>query len=410
MPVSRFLFQGVNERRNHADLVIELFAGAGNLNLPGMGTIDSGLISVAFLTEGGVDLIRAPLEAEAQKITAYVGVRNSVTTYQGVKALLDMGVRLFTVDTGAAHVIFHPKVYLALRDRAARVVTGSANLTRGGLGGNIEASIIADFDLDLAPDARFINELRSSFNELTVRFPQNVVEATPETLEAMLLDGRLLDETIERPPQTSTGRVLGGADNDASVRVPRMALTMPRLPPRRRVAVVQVAAPARAARAQAPVVAPPPPAPPLAADFALVWESGALTRRDLNIPAAQGTNPTGSMGLKRGQLPPDVDFQRYFRDDALAGLAWVPHPDQAGKEVATADISLVIRGINKGVFRVTITHDNRTNTTMYQQRNFMTAMSWGTAREHVAQENLIGSILRLYRSEAYPSRLLIEID
>src|SRR5262245_56154203 len=41
--------------------------------------------------------------------------------------------------------VFHPKVFLAVRDDAVFVAVGSANLTSGGLGGNLELMSTLEF-------------------------------------------------------------------------------------------------------------------------------------------------------------------------------------------------------------------------------------------------------------------------
>jgi len=66
------------------------------------------------------------------------------------------------------------------------------------------------------------------------------------------------------------------------------------------IAVPKPAAPPAAFAAPAPVVAAPAAAPaplplPVEERWAQVWESKGLTRRHLNIPDGDNTNPTGSM-------------------------------------------------------------------------------------------------------------------
>jgi len=51
----------------------------------------------------------------------------------------------------------------------------------------------------------------------------------------------------------------------------------------------------------------------------LIWESGKLTERDLNIPKGSNTNPTGSMLFKKGKTE-DIDQRHYFRDTVFSAL------------------------------------------------------------------------------------------
>lgn len=49
----------------------------------------------------------------------------------------------------------------------------------------------------------------------------------------------------------------------------------------------------------------------------LLWRSGPLTRRDLNIPIGTNTHATGSMLLKVGDPSQHIDQRHYFRDVVL---------------------------------------------------------------------------------------------
>jgi hypothetical protein len=62
-------------------------------------------------------------------------------------ALTDAGTSLgvHVLRTTRAQGLFHPKLLLAVRDDAVLVVVGSANLTRGGLGANLELSTALTF-------------------------------------------------------------------------------------------------------------------------------------------------------------------------------------------------------------------------------------------------------------------------
>jgi hypothetical protein len=394
MTLRRFLLQGVQDA-THADAVGRVFAADA---------IERGLISVAFVTRGGVDLIAGALAPHADRTTVFAGIRNPITSIQGMRALRGLGVRLYAVDTASPRIVFHPKVYAASGGARARVVVGSANLTRGGLGGNVEASIVADLDLTAAADAAFLKEVSDALLGMPTAHPEHVIAVTSdEQLQEMFEQGRLIDEALPPPPPIIGPR--GGAKREGSALKPIKLRT---------------AAPGRP---KVPPVAPPPPqadevggdetAPPVGAagEFVPVWESDPLTNRDLNIKqAGTSTNPTGSMGLKRGRLPKEVNFRRYFRDNVLAALPWATHPKEAGKETTTGRFTFVIRGVNKGTLALSITHDNRTNTVMYQQNQFMTTLHWGQARALVADAGLLERTLTLYRGAADPTRFLIEID
>ncbi len=65
------------------------------------------------------------------------------------------------------------------------------------------------------------------------------------------------------------------------------------------------------------------PAKPIKGTKYLVWESKPLSERDLSIPKGANTNPTGSMGFKKG-LYDQIDQRHYFYDDVFNDLSWKP--------------------------------------------------------------------------------------
>jgi hypothetical protein len=140
----------------------------------------------------------------------------------------------------------------------------------------------------------------------------------------------------------------------------------------------------------------------------LMWESKSLERRDLTIPQAAGTNPTGSINLDRGLLDEGVDFRHYFRENVFADLVWQPRT--ATVDEAFAKFQLVVKGIDYGEFDLAIHHTTSTTSRAYQQHNAMTRLSWGPTRKFVARPDLLGRTLALYRDKVDSARFLLEID
>jgi len=110
------------------------------------------LVSVAFVRQDGVDALAPSLENIGKVSTFFVGIRNGVTSVQGLRRLLDLGVRVVVVDTASRATIFHPKVFLAERQTSASLIIGSANLTFSGLHNNVEAGALLDLDLSQTDD------------------------------------------------------------------------------------------------------------------------------------------------------------------------------------------------------------------------------------------------------------------
>lgn len=398
MAKNQFILQGITPK-THAQAVRELF------DVP---DIEMVILSVAFVSESGVQQIEAVLRENASRVTVLAGIRNDITSHQGLALLYDIGVNLYTVDTGSRAVIFHPKLYLVQGKTEARFVVGSANLTLGGLNNNIEAGMMLNFDLAVAEDKEVIDEIEAQLKAFHADYPEHVVSVgSVVDLDELLASGRLVDEMAVSPPRPITSATgMRWVDS-----VPRMKL---KVPPLRRALAKAKAAPKTTKPLKVPIGAKAgenalkPVLATVGIEFELVWESKPLTRRDLTIPDAKGTHATGSVNLDKGLLPEEVDHRHYFRNDVFPHLAWVTRSKTV--EEAFAKFQLVLKGISHGEFDLAIRHTTSTMSEAYKQRNAMTRLSWGPMREYVARPELIGRTLSLFRDKVDPMRFVLEID
>jgi HKD family nuclease len=362
------------------------------------------LVSVAFVREPGLESVEAAIKPLATKTTFFIGIRNDITSIQAVKRLLAMKIKLYAVDTGSRGILFHPKLYMAASASKASVIVGSANLTFGGLHNNIEVSTRVDLDLSNAADKKFYDAVTNAFAEMLRNHPQHVFLIKDNKHADELFDsGRLADETLI-PAPASTSSVRKGERDD----LPRMKLTHTN---RQRIKV-SVTKPVQAMTLKKPAKAAPVVAvPQVSAVRYLVWESKALSERDLNIPTGTNTAATGSMGLKKGALDDDkIDHRHYFRDVVFTHLTWTPDPPPKKWERAYANFELVVKNLNYGVFNLKLSHLTDQNSVSYQQKNFMTQLHWGSTRKYIAKSDLLGRILYLYRKDTTPPEFTIEID
>lgn len=76
------------------------------------------------------------------------GVRHPlvIADADSLQAGTALGVHVLRIRRGRS--VFHPKLLLAVREDAVLVTVGSANLTRGGLGGNLELMTVLTFSKD----------------------------------------------------------------------------------------------------------------------------------------------------------------------------------------------------------------------------------------------------------------------
>lgn len=400
MAHKEFILQGFTPR-THAEAVRELF---------GLPEINKVFLSVAFVSESGVDQIAAELKAYAAKVTVFAGIRNDITSHQGLKRLHAIANKLYVVDTGSRMVVFHPKLYMVRGKSHAKLLLGSANLTLGGLNNNIEAGMLLHFDLANAADKAIVDGIEAQLAVLPTDYPGNILKVgSVAELDSMLSSGRLVDEMAIPPPRPTTSAGSAGL-SDSVARIKLKVLPIRRALAKAKAAPKKLKASKVAGAAKAGVANLKPVPLAVGVEFELVWESKPLTRRDLTIPNASGTHATGSINLDKGLLPDAADQRHYFRDDVFPDLTWTATNASGKVEEAFAKFQLVLKGISYGEFDLRIGHSTDTTSKTYVQNNAMTRLSWGPMREYIARPDLIDRTLALYRDKADSTRFLLEID
>jgi HKD family nuclease len=375
----KFLFQGIRQNNDH-ETAIRTLLDIKNL--------DKMIFGVAFIRESGVQQIRDFIKKRSRQTVVYAGIRNGITSAQGILALLNLKVKIYSVDTGTTSIIFHPKAYISFNDDEGRVIIGSANLTLSGLNENIEASTLLVVDRKNHSDEQFLQDLVSSFTSLKSGFPDHVVEIRKKSdVVRLLKQGRLEDERISQP-RRSTAHIQG----DKRDQLPRIKLFR---------------------RLREKLIRPPKrrDIPPSHDGWILIWVSKGLTERDLNIPTGANTNPTGSMLLKKGKLE-GIDQRSYFRRSIFNSLDWKKDTRAAlgHLERSEAEFELIIKGASLGKHNMKLTHNSRTDSRAYEQLNAMTQIHWGAVKNFIAHRDLLGREFRLYQQMNNPTKYLIEID
>ena len=387
------LLQGVT-RNKHLDAVRHL------LRIPNPERV---ILSVGFMNEGGLASLEEELSEIAGQTTIVAGIRNGITSVQGLRRSLDIGCTTYVVDTGSRNILFHPKVYLSRNADAARLIVGSANLTVGGLNSNIEASISMEMDLSNTENASLIADLESKIDGMIAEYPKNIFQVTASVMLENLMDsGRLVDESIRSGPTTT-----GSSSRRDLDTIPKMKL---KTRPTRHHRSKPFSRVSEGGHTPQPTITTGT-STPVRERLTLVWQSKPLKRRHLTIPTGATTNPTGSMLLGKGEMD-GIDQRHYFRDEVFAQLNW--QFDKAAKtkhmERAEAKFQLVIRDVSYGMFDLRLSHNSRTDTKAYEQRNSMTQLHWGEARQIIAREDLLSRTASLYRDSIDEGSFVLEID
>ena len=350
-------------------------------------------ISVAFARYDGVESLFEILQQIGKKLTIFVGIDNQITSVQALDRLFDTNANLYTVET-ASSVVFHPKFYSAENTLLAKAICGSSNLTNAGLHSNIEFCTYSTFAKTDQSDAIAYDFVKQVLLNMPSKFPNHVkLISNKKILKGLLSKGLVEDESvhIERKTQKSNKKT-----SSPTVMLPATTLSFSH----RTSAFTEYALETHKTTTSAII----------SDQFKLLWESKELTERDLNIPRGTNTNPTGSMGMKKGNL--EIDQRSYFRQDVFQHLAWKNYTARSGavQEESTATFKLKIHGEDYGNFTLRITHDPRTNTASYAQNNMMTHLHWGDAKNLIANRDYLGQFMRLYRSENDKTYFLLTID
>lgn len=390
----RFILQGITTETHR-------FAMKHVLEIPDPLEIT---LSTAFITRGGLVQIRSSLAPVAEVTTIIAGIRNGITSEQGLLAALEIGCKTIAVDSGSRNVIFHPKIYFARNATSARIVIGSANLTMGGLNSNIEASVMMTLDLRESGDAAFVADIQEKISGMQTEYPEHVFIVPDAAAVDLLLEaGRVVDESIATAPTPS-----GSSSNRDLDTIARMRLKTP--PIRRRTIPVADEALASAVTT-APMEAPVMPTAAVRPQLTLVWESKPLRRRNLDIPIGPNTNRTGSTTLGKGVMK-NIDQRHYFRDYLFSSLEWLrdSRPERSHIERADIRCQIVIRDVYYGEYCLSLSHNTLTDTATYDQRNSPTELHWGVMRPLIAREDLLKRTLYIYRDESRPDLFVLEID
>ena len=353
----------------------------------------------AFTSLAGINGLQKHLEnaKHLKKVTIITGVDQNGTSKEALQALLGLNVNSYVFFVPPPSPIFHPKIYLFEGVDNSELIIGSSNLTARGLFTNIEASILIGIDNHEITDIKIVEGLKQHFSGIFNFTDPNLKLLTTELIDD-LVNAKIVPTEAERKELQDKGEKTDKAETQN---------ILSKIFPKR--AESKIPKDFRAAR-KAETKTTQKAATTTKATT-LLWESGPLTERDLNIPKGSNTNPTGSMLFKKGRME-DIDQRHYFRDEVFSFINWV-YDTRVGSthlEKAAALFRIVVLGKDYGTFALTLTHNPRTDTRSYEQKNSMTSISWGDAKSIIASDELIGKSAKLYGSPANNGEYTLLID
>ncbi|MDQ3748100.1 MAG: phospholipase D family protein [Acidobacteriota bacterium] len=364
----------------------------------------------AFVSQKAIDGIAHHIAAAKEhliNLTLITGVDQKGTSKEALEALIKLDVNSYVFYVPVISPIFHPKIYLFEGEEKSELIIGSSNLTQPGLFTNIETSLLVSIDNKIETDRIIVEQLKEYFKELFDFSDPNLEKLSVELI-TYLVEAKIVPTEAERKAtqdKIEKTEEVTAAENVISQIFPKRVTAKP---PREFIGITKPRAEREKVEAREPIGVREPFK---ASSSSLLWDSGPLKERDLTIPKGANTSYTGSMLFKKGLLE-GIDQRHYFRDEVFYSLSWDfdTNPRTTHYERAIAFFKLIIMGIDYGVFELTLSHNTRTDTATYEQKNSMTSISWGEAREHIAKDELIGRSAKLYKNEDKVDEFILVIE
>ncbi len=361
----------------------------------------------AFASPLGIKLLDSFEQAKQfyTEINIIVGVDQNGTSQEALEEIIKLDVNSF-VFYQRESPIFHPKIYLFEGKEDICLIVGSSNLTGKGLFSNIESSIMIQCKNSDQEGLKVVMDMKNYFKPLFNQEDPNLFPLDQDLILALVKDGIVPNEK-NRSRQHGKKTASIESTEKRNTKIPDRSFSKIPVSKLRRKSTTYSEEPT--SREELELIGNLKDSGELVSH--LLWESGPLTERDLNIPTGSNTNPTGSMLFKKGKMR-DIDQRHFFRDDVFASLDWIRDTrlNFSHLERASALFQIIIKGRDHGVFSLALTHNTRIDTASYRQKNSMTSVSWGESKKIVAKRDLIGSSAKLYRNQGVKSFFTIEIS
>lgn len=346
----------------------------------------------AFASQAGVNGLSKHIEAAKKHlniITIVTGVDQKGTSKEALEALLNLNINAF-VFYQPSFTIFHPKIYLFEGKEKSELIIGSSNLTSQGLFANVEASLLVSIDNRVEADRKIVEQLKDYF--------KGIFDFTDPNLKK--LSKEIIGELVKAKVVPTEAERKAAYDKVEKTEQKETVNIISKIFPKRDIAKIPTEFKGTKKTTTKTTTATAAVAGSVSDKDKLVWESGKLTERPLNIPKGSNTNPTGSMYFTKGKMK-DIDQRHYFRDTVFSSLKWKKdnNPDTSHLERAEATFNILIDGKAVGSFKLTLTHNPLTNTRSYEQKNSMTQVSWGAAKKLIAKDELIGKTAKLFKTK-----------
>lgn len=345
----------------------------------------------AFASEAGVVGLSECIASGAdfyEKLNLIVGIDQEGTSKKALKEIDDLGINSY-IFYQKESPIFHPKIYLFEGENDTTLIVGSSNLTARGLFGNIESSLMVEFKNDNLDGIKLLKDLKDYYKTLFDFTDQNLFKISSEIINQFVSEGIVPTRKVWKKKHKKNTSNKEPQEND---------LVIPKRP------TVKIPSNFKGRYKSNKTVSKLITELEIDTNFEfendannpVLWQSGALTERDLNIPKSVKTANTGSMLFKKAGM--DINPRHYFRDEVFQNLNWVfdTNPKKKHYERVVTNFKIVISGIDYGTFLLKISH-NTDSKHLEDKKQPATQLHWGETKNLIAQDELIGKTATLYK-------------
>ena len=157
-------------------------------------------IAVAFAKNSGVLRMKDAIEKFRErggKVNVYVGIDMKVTTYEALTNLLSCtdSLNIVHIEKGQT---FHSKIYQRIGKSRHIFITGSNNLTGGGLWTNIESAIVLTTDIPESDEIYLLNCMNQYFKKLASLENSFMTIKSQNEIDLLLQHGYIQKEVEEK--------------------------------------------------------------------------------------------------------------------------------------------------------------------------------------------------------------------
>lgn len=366
----KYIMQGFQENINFFDEIKEVLEA---------GDYTSIWILTAFVNERAIYNLMPSIKKSKADISFIIGVRNNISTYQALKYLMNLKVRVYVFDMARVESIFHAKVIVGSGLNYAKIICSSANITTGGLSNNIEAGIVSKLNLGCESDEKFLAEVISYIDNIIHNYPKNVKEILDEKeLDELYKQGIVVDENQRKLKSNFSDEIKKKQEKSIVSRFPLANKKLLNLGKKQK---------------QTNAILRKLDQVTVEEVCEEVWKSNKLAKSHLGI-VKNGTHAKTEMSLGKGQYR-QIDQLTYFRECVFKGLDWKNNKNR--DETATAYFTIIIAGINYGEYKLKILH-KRKGMVAYKQNNYVTSIKWGDVSYLIKNEGLLERELTLYKT------------